>query len=95
MYFWVGCGWFFLGGRGRGRGNSRSRTVESFFAGRHESPNSPFLCYILYIEQWEFRCIKFQSIAKSALDLDTLGRRLRCSSVDKNNHTKWDGKRKV
>jgi hypothetical protein len=80
--FWVGCGWFFLGGRGRGRGNSRARTAESFFAGRRESPNSLFYLYILYIEQWEFRCIKFQSIAKSALDLDALGRHVRCSSVD-------------
>jgi hypothetical protein len=80
--FWVGCGWFFLGGRGRGRGDSRARTAESFFAGRRESPNSLFYLYILYIEQWEFRCIKFQSIAKSALDLDALGRHVRCSSVD-------------
>ena len=44
--------------------------LSRFFAGRRESPNSLFLCYILYIEQWEFRYIKFQSIAKSVLDLD-------------------------
>ncbi len=42
---------FFLGGRGRGRGDSRSPfNVVCFFSGRHEFPNNPFLCYILYIE---------------------------------------------
>ncbi len=42
---------FFLGGRGRGRGDSRTPfNVVCFFSGRHEFPNDPFLCYILYIE---------------------------------------------
>ncbi len=45
----------------------------SVFSGRHVSLNSPiFLCYILYIEQWGFHFIKFQTIVKSALDLDVL-----------------------
>jgi hypothetical protein len=63
---------FFLGGRGRGRGNSRSRTTESFSQDDTSLRTALSLCYVLYIDQWEFRFIKFQSIAKSALDLDVL-----------------------
>jgi hypothetical protein len=46
----------FLVGVGGGRERVRARSVGSVFAGRHALLNSPiFLCYILYIEQWEFR----------------------------------------
>ena len=62
----------FLGGRGRGRGSARARTADSF-AGRRALSNSPSVYYILYIEQWRFRCCMLQAIAKSALDLDALG----------------------
>ncbi len=50
-----------------------------------------FLLYILYIEQWEFRCIKFQTITKSSLHLDVLDRHVRCSSVDNSttSSTHW------
>jgi hypothetical protein len=41
-----------------------------------------FLCYILYIEQWRFRCCMLQVIAKSALDLDALDRHVRTSGFD-------------
>jgi hypothetical protein len=73
---------FFLGGRGRGRGNSRSWTTESFSQDDTSLRTSLSLCYVLYIKQWEFRFIKFQSIAKSSLDLDVLDWHVRCSSVD-------------
>jgi hypothetical protein len=36
------------------KGNSRARTVETFFAGRHEFQTSLGVCYILYFEQWGF-----------------------------------------
>ena len=62
----------FLGGRGRGRGSARASTADSF-AGRRALSNSPSAYYILYIEQWRFRCCMLQAIAKSALDLDALG----------------------
>jgi hypothetical protein len=39
--FWVGCGCFSLGGGGRGRGVVSKQSC---------------LCYILYVEQWRFRC---------------------------------------
>ena len=82
--FWVGCGWFFYWGGGGGEEETPGHGLLSRFFRRttRVSEQPFFLCYILYIEQWEFRCIKFQSIAKSALDLDALGRHVRCSSVD-------------
>ncbi len=77
--FWM----VFLGGTGGERESARSRWAWSVFTGRHSFLNSPiFLCYILYIEQWGFRYIKFQNIVKSTLDLDALGRHVHCSSVD-------------
>ena len=70
--FWEESVFLFLGGRGRGRGSARASTA---FAGRRALSNSPiFLCYILYIEQRRFHCCMLQTIAKSALDLDALGR---------------------
>jgi hypothetical protein len=72
-----------LGGTGRGRENVRSRSTGSVFAGRHSFLNIPiFLFYILYNEQWGFRCIKFQNIVNSVLDFDSLERHVCCSSVD-------------
>jgi hypothetical protein len=65
--FWVGCGWFFFwAGRG-GKRKSQGTSTGSVFAGRHALLNSPiFLCYILYIEQWKFRCYMLQTIANGA-----------------------------
>jgi hypothetical protein len=50
---WVVDG-FFLGGTGEGKRNSRSRTTVCFRRTTRGSKQS-FLCYILYIEEWEFR----------------------------------------
>ncbi len=57
--FWVGCGWFFLGGSGEGKRNYRSRTAVCFRRTTRGS-KQPFLCYILYNEQWRFRFINFR-----------------------------------
>ncbi len=53
--FRVGCGCFFLGGRGRGRGVPGRVLLRSFR--RTAGSKQPCLCYILYVEQWRFRCI--------------------------------------
>jgi hypothetical protein len=42
-----------------------------FFAGRHES-QTVLLCYILYVEQWEFYCIIRQTITNGVPILDVL-----------------------
>jgi hypothetical protein len=47
--FWVGCGWFFLTGRGGGRENTRSHSAGSFF-GRHVFSNRSIFYVIYYIE---------------------------------------------
>jgi hypothetical protein len=48
-FFWVVAG--------RGRESVRARSAGSVFTGRRALLNIPiFLCYVLYIEQWEFRC---------------------------------------
>ena len=53
--FRVGCGCFFLGGRGRGRGVPGRVLLRSFR--RTAGSKQPFFsCYILYVEQWRFRC---------------------------------------
>ena len=44
----------FLGGEGKGKRNSRSRTAICFRRTTRGS-KQPFLCYILYNEQWRFR----------------------------------------
>ena len=48
--FWVGCGWFFSWGGGGGEEETPGHGLLSrFFAGRRESPNSPFfMLYIIY-----------------------------------------------
>jgi hypothetical protein len=70
--FWVCCGWFFSWVDGGGEEETPGHVLVSHFFRRttRVSEQPFFLCYILYIEQWEFRYIKFQTIAKSALDLD-------------------------
>ena len=45
---------FFLGGRGRGRGVPGRVLLRSFR--RTAGSKQPILCYILYVEQWRFRC---------------------------------------
>ena len=60
-HFWVGCGCFFLGGRGRGRGTP-GHDCRGVFAGRREFQTALFLCYILYVEQWRFRCTCLQDM---------------------------------
>ena len=57
---------FFLGGRGRGRGLVRASTTESFSQETLGFKQSHFLCYILYIEQWGFRCSMRQTIANGS-----------------------------
>ena len=48
--FWVGCGWFFSWGGGGGEEETPGHGLLSrFFAGRRESPNSPFFYVIYYI----------------------------------------------
>ena len=66
-HFWVGCGSFFLGGEGEGKRNSRAR-LSRRFRRTTRVPNSPVLCYILYVEQWRFRCTCLQAITKGVLD---------------------------
>jgi hypothetical protein len=46
---------FFFGGRGRGRGGVRASTAESFSQDDTRFQTAPFLCCILYIDQWKFR----------------------------------------
>jgi hypothetical protein len=72
--FWVGRGCFFLGGRGRGRGSVRAGLLSRFRRTTHTFKQPHFLCYILYIEQWRYSWCMFQTIEKSVLDLDALGR---------------------
>ncbi len=68
---------FFLGGRWRGRG-----TTAEAFSQDDASSKQPCLCYILYIEQWKFRCSMRQTIANGGPDprlpwADTCAVRLR------------------
>ncbi len=72
--FWVGCGWFFSWGDGGGEEETPGHGLLSRFRRTTRVSEQPFLCDILYIEQWEFHYIKFQSIVKSTLDLDALDR---------------------
>ena len=52
--FRVGCGCFFLGGRGRGRGVPGRGLRRSFR--RTAGSKQPLCMFILYVEQWRFRC---------------------------------------
>ena len=52
--FRVGCGCFFLGGRGRGRGAPGRVLLRSFR--RTAGSKQPLCMFILYVEQWRFRC---------------------------------------
>jgi hypothetical protein len=54
--FWVGCGCFFLGGAGEGKKTHQGKYCRVVFTGDVRVEQSHFLCYILYIEQWRFRC---------------------------------------
>ena len=80
-HFWVGCGCFFLEGRGRGRGTP-GHDCRGVFAGRREFQTSLFMLYIICWAVEVSMLDAFQDIAKSALDLDDLGRHVRCSSFD-------------
>jgi hypothetical protein len=46
---------FFLGGAGEGKRSSRARFAEKF-SQNGGLRTAPILCYILYVEQWRFRC---------------------------------------
>jgi hypothetical protein len=46
---------FFLGGAGEGKRSSRARFAEKF-SQNGGLQTAPILCYILYVEQWRFRC---------------------------------------
>jgi hypothetical protein len=51
--FWVGCGWFFLGGTGGEEETPGHVQQGRFFAGRNAFSKIPIsLCYMLYFEQW-------------------------------------------
>ena len=52
--FRVVCGCFFLGGRGRGRGVPGRVLLRSFR--RTAGSKQPLCMFILYVEQWRFRC---------------------------------------
>jgi len=52
--FRVGCGCFFLGGAGEGKRSSRARFAEKF--SQNGGLQTARVCYILYVEQWKFRC---------------------------------------
>jgi hypothetical protein len=66
--FWVGCGWFVSwGDRGRGRGTPGQVLLRNFRR-TTRVPNSPFLCYILFIEKWRFHYIMCQTIANGVLE---------------------------
>ena len=82
--FWVGRGCFFSGGGGGGKRDSRERAVETFSQDDASSKQPWVLCYILYVEQWRFRCCMLQAVAKSALDPRCPGQRtcaVRASTV--------------
>ena len=65
---------FFPWGGGGGEEEATGQVLLSRFRRTTRTFKQPhFLCYILYIEQWRFRCCMLQAIAKSAL-LDDLGR---------------------
>ncbi len=65
---------FFSWGDGGGEEEATGQVLLSRFRRTTRAFKEPhFLCYILYIEQWRFRCCMLQTIAKSALDLDALG----------------------
>jgi hypothetical protein len=59
----------FLGGEEGGRENARSRSVGSFFTGRHVFSNRPIFFVILHIDQWGFHYIILQTIGNSVPDL--------------------------
>ena len=52
--FRVDCGCFSLGGRGRGRGVPGRVLLRSFR--RTAGSKQPLCMFILYVEQWRFRC---------------------------------------
>ena len=63
--FWMGCGWFFFGTLVGGDGDGEEKTPGYVHQGRfrwttHVVKQSPFLCYMLYIEHWGFRSFMFQ-----------------------------------
>ena len=69
---WVGCGWFFFGALGED-GDGEEKTPGDVQQGRFSLDDArfqtaPFLCYILCIEQWGFRCIMFKTIGNGVPD---------------------------
>ncbi len=59
--FWVGCGWFFVGGVGEGKRRLQGTfSMVCFFHWTMQVSEHPFLCYTLYIERWRFRCSIFR-----------------------------------
>jgi hypothetical protein len=63
---------FFLGGRGRGRGTP-GHDCRGVFADDTSSKQSCYICYILYIAQWKFRCRCVRQARTVVPILDDLG----------------------
>ena len=54
------------GGVGGGEEETPGHVLLSRFHRTTRVSEQPFLCYILYIEQWKFRCCMLQTIANGA-----------------------------
>ena len=65
-HFRVGC-WFFSWGGGGGEEELQGTTAEARFAD-DASSKRPYICSVLYIAQWRFRCSMIQAVAKGALN---------------------------
>jgi hypothetical protein len=67
-HFWVGCGCFFLGGRGRGRGTP-GHVMSSRFRKTTRVPNNPvYVIYYYMVNSGGFAEAFFQTIVKGVLD---------------------------
>ncbi len=65
--FWVGCGCFFLGGRGRGRGTP-GHVLPRRFRRTTRVPNSPVYVIYYMLSSGGFAAACLQAIAKGVLD---------------------------
>ena len=65
-HFRVGC-WFFSWGDEGGEEELQGTTAEAFFADDASSKQT-YICSVLYIAQWRFRCSMIQAVAKGALN---------------------------
>ena len=74
---------FFLGGAGEGKRNSRARAVETFSQDDASSKQPLTVYYILYVEQWGFRCSMSSGPREGGPRSSiALGRHVHCSIFD-------------